>query len=318
MGMPKYDRLLYILNLLRTRRSLNAESLARECGVTERTISRDIISLSEANIPIYYDRGYKLASDNFLPPLNFNFDEYKCLKLALKSSPLNKAGDYAEVLKRVRAKVESVLSQRVKDMKKVAADTTHIDISSTHEPSSGEKFFKVIELAISEDTSLDIAYDSINSGLTKRRVDPYFIVYRSRAFYVVAFCHLRGDFRTFRLDRLKHADLTQNRFVRQPGVNAEKYFEGSWSVFSGEPVEVLVRFTGNSARVIQGSIHHVNEEIEETPSGDILYRITVRGTEEIKRWLLGFAEDVEVIKPESLKEEMYKIGENLMKQYNKD
>ncbi|RME19381.1 MAG: HTH domain-containing protein, partial [Candidatus Zixiibacteriota bacterium] len=47
--MPKSDRLLYILNLLRTRRNLNAARLAEECGVTERSIYRDIISLSEAN-----------------------------------------------------------------------------------------------------------------------------------------------------------------------------------------------------------------------------------------------------------------------------
>ena len=53
--MAKYDRLLYILNLLRSRKNLNAEMLAAECGVTERTIYRDIIALSDANIPIYYD-----------------------------------------------------------------------------------------------------------------------------------------------------------------------------------------------------------------------------------------------------------------------
>ena len=80
MGMAKYDRLLYILNLLRSRKNLNARNIAEECGVTERSIYRDILSLSEANVPIYYDCGYKLASDNFLPPLNFDFDEYQFLK----------------------------------------------------------------------------------------------------------------------------------------------------------------------------------------------------------------------------------------------
>jgi len=88
MRMAKYDRLLYVLNVLRSRRTMNAARLAQECGVTERSIYRDIISLSEANVPIYYDNGYKLASDNFLPPLNFNLEEYSCLRLALESSPL--------------------------------------------------------------------------------------------------------------------------------------------------------------------------------------------------------------------------------------
>ena len=96
MGMPKQDRLLYILNLLRARKNLNATQLAEECGVTERSIYRDILAISEANIPIYYDNGYKLATENFLPPLNFSFEEYSCLKIALESSPLIDTGNSAK------------------------------------------------------------------------------------------------------------------------------------------------------------------------------------------------------------------------------
>ena len=128
MGMPKHDRLLYILNLLRARKNLNAAQLAQECGVTERSIYRDILALSEANIPIYYDNGYKLASGNFLPPLNFTFEEYSCLKIALESSPLVQTGKYSDTLKMVQAKVEAGLSPQVKDIKRTTRDTTHIDI----------------------------------------------------------------------------------------------------------------------------------------------------------------------------------------------
>src|SRR3990172_6750233 len=91
MGMTKYDRLLYILNVLRSRRAVNAARLDEECAVTERSIYRDIIALSEANVPIYYDHGYKLTSDNFLPPLNFTLEEYQALQLAIDSSPLQRA-----------------------------------------------------------------------------------------------------------------------------------------------------------------------------------------------------------------------------------
>jgi predicted DNA-binding transcriptional regulator YafY len=74
--MSKYDRLLHILNLLRSRRSLRAKDLARECEVTERTIYRDVLSLSSANVPVYFDDGYKLLSDAFLPPLNLTKEEF--------------------------------------------------------------------------------------------------------------------------------------------------------------------------------------------------------------------------------------------------
>ena len=63
MGMAKYDRLLFILNLLRTRRNLNAAMIAAECGVTERSIYRDVIALSEANIP--FVKGKTWTTDAF-------------------------------------------------------------------------------------------------------------------------------------------------------------------------------------------------------------------------------------------------------------
>ncbi|MFH0930314.1 MAG: HTH domain-containing protein, partial [Candidatus Zixiibacteriota bacterium] len=81
--MGKADRLLLILNLIRSRRNLRAKDLALECGVSERTIFRDINAISSANIPIYFENGYKFLTDAFLPPLNFSLDEYLVLYLGL-------------------------------------------------------------------------------------------------------------------------------------------------------------------------------------------------------------------------------------------
>ena len=56
--MSKYDRLIHVLNLLRSRKSLKAGNIARECEVSERTVYRDILALSSANVPVYFDDGY--------------------------------------------------------------------------------------------------------------------------------------------------------------------------------------------------------------------------------------------------------------------
>ncbi len=318
MGMPKYDRLLHILNLLRSRRTLNARRLAEECQVTERSIYRDIISLSEANIPIYYDHGYKLASGNFLPPLNFSFDEYTCLRLALDSSPLAKAGRKGEILKQIRAKVDSGLSEATREKKKTALDTAHIDIDTTLSKRAATRFYGTIETAISDQRTLEINYETIEHGLTRRMVDPYFIVFRRHAFYFVAFCHLREDFRTFRIDRVRKLRPTSGQFRRRRGINASDYFADSWRLYSGDPVEVSVRFRGVAARVVASSRHHPKEEIRKTGPDEILYRVTVSGTEEIKRWLLGFGAEAEVIKPAELRREMHQIGRALTRLYRSE
>lgn len=316
MGMPKHDRLLYILNLLRSRKNLNASQLAIECGVTERSVYRDILTLSEANIPIYYDNGYKLASGNFLPPMNFTFDEYSCLKMALESSPLIETGKYSNTLKQILAKVEAGLSPQVKDIKRTTRDTTHIEIPTSHPGPANEEIFALLEEAINDTRQLKIKYDAIESGLSDRLVEPYFIIFRARAFYFVAFCHKRSLFRTFRLDRVRQIELTPNQFIRDSEISAQDYFKGSWGVFSGAPVDVVVRFKGSAAKVVRGSQHHADEEIEIISDDEIIYRVRVNGLFEIKRWIVGFGEQAEVVSPDSLKTELRQIGEYLNETYS--
>ena len=318
MGMSKYDRLLYILNLLRSRKNLNARMLAKECGVTERSIYRDMLALSEANIPIYYDRGYKLASDLFLPPLNFELDEYNCLRLALESTPLAKTDKYARLIKQIKAKVEAVLSESVKQQKKFAPHTTYINIPTTfdEEYDNGHEIYDIIEDAITTWKCLEIEYNSIKSGVSHRIVEPYFIIFRGRAFYFVAYCRLRKEYRTFRLDRIVHIKKIDESFSPREDIDPKSYFEGSWEVFSGDPVDVVVRFTGAAAKIVLSNTHHPDELVEVTDEGKVIYRITTRGFEEIQRWILGFGNEAEVLEPGELRDRFKAIGKQFSQIYN--
>lgn len=315
MGMSKYDRLLFILNILRSRRNLTARNLAEECGVTERSIYRDIISLSEANVPIYYDHGYKLASNNFLPPLNFSYDEYNCLKMALETTPLGKTDKYQMVIKNIRAKVDAGLSDVVKEKHRFTPQATHIEIPVTESQENQSEIFGKIENAITNNIKIEIKYYSIRSGLGSRIVEPYFIMFRGRAFYYVAYCIKSKEFRTFRIDRTISVMFTDSIFRRRPGVDARTYFDGSWSVFLGEKVDVTIMFTGTAAKLIGSSSHHPNETKKFYEDGRVKYSITTRGIEEIARWILSYGNEAEVIKPVSLRDELFRLGKQLSNMY---
>jgi len=316
MGMSKADRLFYILNLLRARRNMNASRLAEECGVTERSIYRDIISLSEAQVPIYYDRGYKMASDNFLPPLNLTVEEYQCLRLALDSSPLKISSSHREVVKKMFAKIEAGLSEEVKEEKTSLTSITHVDIASTQEVKKARRFYPAIELALTTEHCLELKYESISSGLTTRVVEPQFIIFRGRAFYFVAYCRLRKELRTFRMDRVISVKVSKEPSQRRSNVRPQDYFEGSWEMYKGEPVEVVVQFSGTAAKVVSSGHHHNSEIIEHIGNGTVLYRATVNGLQEIKRWILGFGDEAEVIKPEKLRKNMQALGDYFKNTYN--
>ncbi|MBD3258826.1 WYL domain-containing protein [candidate division GN15 bacterium] len=317
MGMTKYDRLLYILNLLRSRKTLNAARLAEECGVTERSIYRDIISLSEANVPIYFDNGYKLATDNFLPPLNFSFEEYACLKTALESTPLSLSPHHADLIRRVKAKVEAGLSEPTRERKRTAVDVSHVDIVSSQVSDRAAHFYADLEQAIADQVAIEIEYDTIEHGLSERTVEPYFIIFRGHAFYFVAYCRLREGFRTFRVDRLRALRVTEEFFARRADINARTYFDGSWQLFDGEPIEVVARFHGRSARVILTGKHHPDEEVERLGEDAVDYRVTVKGLFEISRWLLGFGDEVEVLQPTELRRRLAEVGQYFRNTYGK-
>ena len=314
--MNKYDRLFYILNLLRSRKNMNAQMLARECEVTERSIYRDLITLSEANVPIYYDNGYKLASENFLPPLNFDFDEYHLLRLALDSSPLSKTGKYRETYRKVKAKIDSCLSDNIRQQSKFSPETTQIDILVSYDIKQVARYFSIIEKAVSQSKRLKIKYASIKSGESERIVEPYFIVFRGNAFYFVAYCHLKEKLRTFRIDRIREIETLSDFFEKRDDVDASSYFKGSWQVYSGKPVEVVVKLTGAAARVVTSSRHHPEERIEIVNDDEVIYKVVTRGVEEIRRWILGFGTEAEVIKPRKLHRDLHRIGMYLKTKYN--
>jgi predicted DNA-binding transcriptional regulator YafY len=315
MRLSKYDRLLYILNLIRSRKNLNADSLAIECGVTARTIYRDIISLSEANVPIYYDNGYKYASGNFLPPLNFDINEYLVLKKVLDSTPLTKSSNYRQLVKSIKSKIDSGISPIVKKQKLTTPDTTQVSIKTTMSEDFSSEFFAKVENGIRHHNLLEMKYNSVESGIMKRDVEPYFLIFIDRAFYFVGYCYIRKQLRTFRIDRIVDIKLTDKKFVPRTNIDPVKYFENSWGVFSGEPVKVEAIFEGKAARVASLGRHHPNEVIKPLKGGRIKYTVTVAGVEEISRWLLGFGSDVTVIKPESLALKLKRTAQAILDNY---
>ncbi len=78
-----------------------------------------------------------------------------------------------------------------------------------------------------------IEYDSREKGVTHRNIEPMAIVYKDRKRHLVAFCHLRNEYRSFRLDRLNLIKLTQEEFIKRPDFNVNDFQDDS-APFSDE------------------------------------------------------------------------------------
>ncbi len=300
--MNKYERLLYILNLIRTRKNLNAKSLATACDVTERTIFRDITSLSSAKIPIYYDRGYKLLTDNFLPTLNFNLKEFLTAREALRSTPLRKLPEYKRTLKSLEAKMEACLAPQVQEQVKSVGKESFLKVQDRPYSSHQSAWFEELERATKERRVIQMSYDSIDSGVREREVEPCFTVFVNGKFYFVGFCLWRNEYRTFRLSRIQNLTVVQRHFGRHKEIDPKTHFANSWSIFGGEIIDVTIEFKGRAARLVKDGSFLSGEQKIVRPNGKLLYRARVSGMSEIGRWLLGFGADVTIIGPDDLRQ----------------
>jgi len=313
--VTKSSRLLTVLNLIRSNRVMTTSQLARECGVTERTVYRDIQSLGEAGAPVYYDKGYRLLGSAFLPPLNLTADEYLALRAAIQGSPLMEMKSYIQELKSVTAKIDAAMNGQLSEQirkqhlrmqlsPKVTADSTRSDLT-----------MRLLRQAIDNDVVLEITYHSLSSGEGARLVDPYFIVFRGHAWYLLGYCHRHGEMRLFRIDRIRKVTITTEQFQRDHEFTPEKHFESSWGVYAGEKVEIKLLLFGKAAGVVSDGKRHPSQQVVKRKDGSVEYTVTVAGTEEILRWIIGFAGEALVISPPELADQVCRMAAEILKNY---
>lgn len=201
--MSKYDRLLYILNLLRSRRSLRAKDLAKECEVTERTVYRDILSLSSANVPIYFDDGYKFLSDAFLPPLNLTREEFVVTHLGLNSEIFSSDKLLMRYGKQVVAKLIACLPETIRDECKRICNC--IEISCPHKAikSHSNLMLGTLIQAVASGKKITLRY-----GQTKQKIEKVevgLLKYEEGNWYLTV--SLPNEDITLPLDQLKSITL---------------------------------------------------------------------------------------------------------------
>lgn len=105
--MAKAERLLYLINLIKSNHSLKSKELAEKCMVSERTIFRDLNSLASATFPIYHDHGYRFLEGTFLPTLNLTGEELTLLQFAFEFSPLKSEPSLYHLAKNIFNKLET-------------------------------------------------------------------------------------------------------------------------------------------------------------------------------------------------------------------
>jgi predicted DNA-binding transcriptional regulator YafY len=213
--MRRAQRLFDIIQHLRRRRLVRASELAEKLEVSERTIYRDIQDLVASGVPIAGEAGvgYVLKAGFDLPPLMFREQEIEALVLGARIVQSWADPELAAAAGDVIAKVEAVIPERLRSY---MANTALLAPSHHYmEPIS----FDVAELrrALRSQLKVHFSYRNALAESSERTVRPLCLAYFGPVWLLSAWCELRQDFRTFRLDRIDGFAVEVDRFRPEPG-----------------------------------------------------------------------------------------------------
>ena len=262
-------RLLAVLELLETFRSMSGTELARRLEVDVRTVRRYITTLQDMGIPVAAERGphgaYRLQRGRKLPPVMFTPSEAAVVSLGLRAM---RALDFpvdGATLEGAAAKTERLLPEKllhhVTSMHEAVVMNGPSDLERAEVRS---EFLTTLTGAVRESRSVDLRYRSREGEATERRIDPYGVVWSEGLWYVAGYCHLRLDIRTFRLDRIEAAASTEYRFERPDRFDALEYVLHAVETARGVyDIEVVLGTTIDHARALLGTEFERFEVTEE-------------------------------------------------------
>lgn len=300
----RLDRLLGILLHLLDAGQASAGELARRFGTSERTIYRDMDALSLAGVPLVAlpgaGGGYRLAKRYSLDRGFLSAAELRSLRAVL--TPLARAsGD--EKLSLALGKLAAL---GTRDETGLPAPISVSPFPWGWDPGPPEHF-AALRRAIDGQRLVRLDYSGFRAREKERVVEPFSLALGGQAWYLHAFCRLRGAFRLFRLSRIESADVLDEGFDARARLPCPSPWNQHWG--SESFVEATIRVPAG-ARLLALD-RFPRRDLRELPEGGFEVQLRWPEGEDLVRYLLGFGNGLEVVSPPKLRDSVRAASESI-------
>jgi predicted DNA-binding transcriptional regulator YafY len=212
LGMNRVDRLFAIVTLLQSKKFVTGEEIADRFEMSVRTVYRDIKAIAESGIPVSFNpnKGYFIVPGYFTPPVSFTIEEANALLL---SQTL--VGGFADQtvqqeFSTAMTKIRAVLRQV--DKEKLSILENGLKMQLPRRLDSELDYLSSIQHSITEQMQIKIGYESLKQEISERKVEPIGLVFYAFSWHMIAYCHLRNDYRDFKITRIKTLTKTSEPF----------------------------------------------------------------------------------------------------------
>lgn len=315
--MNKTERLQAILTALQSKRVVRAEDLAERFEVSIRTIYRDIRSLEEAGIPIGAEAGigYFITDGYYVPPVMFTQEEALALLVAGKFVSQRTDKKVNRAFESAVTKIKSVLDQQKKEQWEDLEDQILLNPFEDQDKER-DLSLDIFKKALAESTMVDILYKAVESEeAVKRKIEPIGLTYYYQKWHVIGWCHLRKDYRDFRLDRIISTFPLSERFKKHRHPSIKEYMSKIMAN-TMELTEATVQIQKNTMRYIQNSKYAMGLISEKKTSYGAELVFATPSLEYFARWILMMGDQAKVTSPETLRTKIIKLASGVSDIYN--
>lgn len=328
--MSRGDQLVRQWNLLRMLQTrgegMPLADLSRSLNVAERTVQRDLELLQDLGFPITFDaddfgkRFWRMPHDYFKTgPLFLSLTEAISLHLARHFFQPLTGTLFAQGLEGVLEKIRAILPAKALEHFRDLEESLHVRAFGSVDYSEKSGLLEQLFDAARSCKRVDLGYKS----LWRRKeyttgFDPYGIVIFEDDLFVIGHSYRADAIRVFKVARVASVEVAAETFERPAGFSLEKTFRDSFGIMKsdGEPIEIVVRFDGPMAALVEEREWHESQKLQWLANGETLFEaqpdepealiatFRLSNVVEFKRWILSFGSNAEVVRPDSLRHEI--------------
>src|SRR5712691_306447 len=286
------------------------DDLASLCGVTTRTIRRDLQALEEAGFPLFDDRSHDdgrtrwvingqafrgVAAGLTLSELCALYFSRTLLE-ALSGTPFR--DDVESAFEKLSAVLTPHMRQFLDQLPRVIA-TKADPMRTRDDPRRQEIIARALEATLHH-RQTTITYHSKSSDRTKTYlVHPYRLAYAQGGLYLLAYVPEYGEVRTFAVERIHNASLLEERFTPIEEL-PDDAFPHSLGVHSGPPERVEIAFEPAVADYVRAREWHVSQQLRDDGCGGVVVTLDVCLDRALQSWILSFGPFARVVSPDGL------------------
>ena len=319
---PLWRRLQTIHHQIKEGGRPNASSLARELGVSTKTVQRDLDYLrDELGAPIEFDRqenGYAYARPDYvLPFLPVDGKDLFAIGVAAQVMGLFGGTPLAKDLESCYARLAELMPPAVRLRPESVRDKIALRSLAPYRPVREETWQAVAE-SMQRGVSLSIRYRHPGEPAGEpRTIRPYAIVLSGRDWLAVAEDVSAGQVKTFYLARMESARLTGERYAIPRSFDADRYFRHTFGLFVGgqKPFRFRVRFSKEAADEIREQRWHRDQAIENLSGGEAVLELPAVSIREAREFVLRYGSNAVALAPPELVADLRAEAEALSRAY---